>query len=829
MKVQAMARNPTRWGGSLRAATFLFALAVAPAAGGNVDTVDDFIALADQAAAEVDRLLVVLDDHPPGDGHGDAAPGIVGGDLAIKRTELGDSSQSSSSSSSSSGGAGGTRLLDSDTTVTDLGCWSEGYPSALKPVGTVQTGWKTASPITCACLCRTAHGAKWDGLVGIGYQHKWSACTCGVHGYQSFTYKARGRKEPECCPAYDGELGIVGAPRKRRISCPCKYQCASYRSVTGGKTASYKSCRSKCSESENPVDVKDSALKAALHGAGSNNYWTQRVFSVTLGAHCAPETCPSPLPGQSSTPEGNRPASWSKFQICPVPSGFAEDNQVCTLKSGTPPHPTTVRVGGRTPTKSGVVDTFVAGNVEMGGTKGATCGVPLLLEVAGKGRSLSMTLATKLDADMVWTDDDDVLWPVPKTFTRAESAMQIQHSLDFICKHPRLVRMESLTCWRELDAKETAGGDDCSPEIPRGSPLQKAPDWANDPHGTLKRDALVANLARDIIPSIEHGCPDLQALGAQLHPLLSGRIARGADIPGEQPPVAFVIPYRARPIELRKWLRWMIPTLLRKGAPRFRIFVAELAPGMLWNKARLNNAAVVELRKLKPKFGCVIFADVDLVLQVSAADLAKGACQLTCNADMPVHYATKLLGYNKPYSAGIVPGVFCAPGSECTGPPAYHGGQSSGGVVGLTMSQFETVNGWPNSVWGWGKEDGLFDARIKGKYGHMTSPIEWAAMLGNAHCVWVHMQDAETAVKGASGVDDSAVESTFDVTRLYESGYRQVGPLYTLLKTTDHELYTTFLFSLHDAGNGGEDAPVPPPEDKGTRETDAESNSEEEW
>jgi hypothetical protein len=91
------------------------------------------------------------------------------------------------------------------------------------------------------------------------------------------------------------------------------------------------------------------------------------------------------------------------------------------------------------------------------------------------------------------------------------------------------------------------------------------------------------------------------------------------------------------------------------------------------------------------------------------------------------------------------------------------------------------------------------------------------------------MQDAETAVKGASGVDDSAVESTFDETRLYESGYRQVGPLYTLLETTDHELYTTFLFSLHDAGDGGEDAPVPPPEDLGTHETGAKIISEGEW
>ena len=463
---------------------------------------------------------------------------------------------------------------------------------------------------------------------------------------------------------------------------------------------------------------------------------------------------------------------------------------MCALKSGTAhSHRTTVRIGGRMPAEEGIVDTFVSGKVRMGGPIeiSAKCDVALLLKIAAKGGGpqLSMKLAMTKDDDMVWGDENGVKWSVPKTFTRMDSAQTIQHSLDFICKHPLLVSMESLTCWRELSAHEAAGGEDCSPVIPRGSPLENEFDWShafdsvNDPHALSKRDALIANLASEIIPSIEHGCPDLEALAAQLDPLLLARIAGDTSLPHEHedPSVAFVIPFRGRPVELRKWLRWMIPTLLREGAPRFRVFVAELVSGNLWNKGRLNNAAVDEIRKrFADKFGCVIFADVDLVLQVSAADLAKGACQLTCNANMPVHYATKLLGYNKPYSAGIVPGVFCAPGSGCTGPPAYHGGQSSGGVVGLTMNQFVKVNGWPNSVWGWGKEDGLFDLRIKGKFGRMTSPSEWAAVPGNEQCVWVHMQDSETAVKGASGIDDSTVESTFDPTRLYESGYSQVGP-----------------------------------------------------
>ena len=219
-----------------------------------------------------------------------------------------------------------TSLLDSETTVTPLGCWGEGGKTALKPIGTIHTGWKTQSPVTCACLCRTAHGDMWDGLVGMGYEHTWSTCSCGVKGWMPFTYRARGQMESKCCPTYNPELGIIGQPPRGQISCPCPHQC---RALKSGDLAAYERCTQKCDIARNVVF--DPALKKSLKGEESHSWWAQSVFRVTLGAHCARETCPHPVPGQSGAPaetESER-ASWSKFELCPFPSGFAQDNQVC--------------------------------------------------------------------------------------------------------------------------------------------------------------------------------------------------------------------------------------------------------------------------------------------------------------------------------------------------------------------------------------------------------------------------------------------------------------------------------------------------------------------
>ena len=694
-------------------------------------------------------------------------------------------------------------LRAAQSSVEDLGCWGEGYPNSLQPLGKLSAGWRTVSPVVCGCLCRTRWGSSWNGLVGFGYQHKSTTCSCGVHPSTAnagvpFTYEARGRMEDKCCPPYDADLGIIGFSSSEQISCPCPVgdvECDRKRNV-----------------------VTDPVLKRALEGRSSENWWSNKVFRVKLGDMCSLDTCPRPLPTSDS--------KWAEFGNCPARTAQADDGQQCILEKGATPRDVEIRVGGRTPTKTGMLDSFVEGTMHLTAEEGVACDASLALKIAGTGgHPLSMMMAMKRTHELRWNAERTAAWAHPFGFTKAQSAAQIASSLEFICTHPNLVELDTLTCWRRRGANEAVGGVDCTPS-PEAQHHSYSPSrtlvnqfiWGQSP--TMKtaralQKKMTAQLHVDILSEISHGCPDIDAMARHLAPLLKERVVAlgggggggGASSGGgssNADAVAFIIPYRARPVELRKWLRWMVPTLLRKGAPQFHIFVAELGPGLLWNKARLNNAAVREIRKLSSRFGCVIFADVDLVLQATAADLADGACELMCDAQLPVHYATSLIGYNAPYDVGIVPGVFCNAADGCTGPPAFHGGQSSGGVVGLTMEQFENVNGWPNSVWGWGKEDGLFDIRIKGKYGKMKAPIEWGALAGNEECIWVHMQDEETKMKGANAVDTKSVESMFTANldstkkdkRVYQQGYRQVDALYRLLSTDHFPLYTRFLLHL---------------------------------
>jgi len=718
-----------------------------------------------------------------------------------------------------------TARLDAETSVVDLGCWKEGWPTTLRPVSSLASGWRTVSPLSCACLCRTVHGSKWTGIVGLGYQHLYSTCSCGVTDQLQFAHAApahtlRGRADDACCPRYNASLGIVGTPPpsitlsagnharlgfhwpltpgqlgypSAKISCPC---------FNG---AGKKSC-----EAERNMGISK-ALRDSLRGSSPQNQWVQKVFRVRLGAYCSRESCPAAAAAGAA--RGKPPLKWENFAMCPVPSGFEEDGQQCMLKRGTQPRLATIRIGGRTPTPEGEIDSIVEGEVMMTEANGVACTAQLLLQLAGSTSQsqLSLAMATLRSSELRWSafhGNRSLMtgWPFTEDFSRAQSAAQIRASLDFICTHPNIVALDALACWRKRGAEDTPGGEDC-----RVREFEKE-KWRSAAAVTLstartRQEELVVPLDTEILQTFSRGrsCPDVDGMAAELHPLLEANVAAlqrlGDDNTNaeQKTGVAFIIPFRARPVELRKWLRWMIPTLLREGAPPFSVFVAELVPGEMWNKARLNNAAVREIETRFPgRFGCVIFADVDLVLQASAEDLRAGACALTCDARVPVHYSTTLIGYNEPYIMGLQPGVFCNPadGAAC-GPPAYHGGQSSGGVVGLTMEQFKNVNGWPNSVWGWGKEDGLLDLRIKGKYGKMTSPIEWGAMVGNEKCIWIHMQDEEISVKGAAHVQTGEVETSFDRTRMFDHGYRQIDPLYTLVATNYEELYTKFVFDLH--------------------------------
>lgn len=159
---------------------------------------------------------------------------------------------------------------------------------------------------------------------------------------------------------------------------------------------------------------------------------------------------------------------------------------------------------------------------------------------------------------------------------------------------------------------------------------------------------ITANLAVDIVAHMDGWCPDLTSLARCIAGLVpsaqEGDFPPGpsAASPFLSPPrdgeraIALLVPYRARPTELRKWLFWTLPLLLQPGAPAFGIFVVEEINGPLWNKARLLNAGIREVRKLSVAFDCFIFADVDLVMQVRGPHLDMYASSSPCPTTPPL-------------------------------------------------------------------------------------------------------------------------------------------------------------------------------------------------
>ncbi|XP_013400789.1 beta-1,4-N-acetylgalactosaminyltransferase bre-4-like [Lingula anatina] len=139
--------------------------------------------------------------------------------------------------------------------------------------------------------------------------------------------------------------------------------------------------------------------------------------------------------------------------------------------------------------------------------------------------------------------------------------------------------------------------------------------------------------------------------------------------------VVIIIPYRKRPEHLRHWLAHYHPILQRQMI-EYRIVVAEQFGSELFNKGRLMNAAFIECKKAFD-FDCVIFHDVDLLLQ---DDRNMYWCY---NLTSPRHLspAVSKFKYKLPYKKLV------------------------GGVLAFTKKQFKAVNGYSNEFWGWGGED----------------------------------------------------------------------------------------------------------------------------
>ncbi|EDW02073.1 beta-1,4-N-acetylgalactosaminyltransferase bre-4 [Drosophila grimshawi] len=145
--------------------------------------------------------------------------------------------------------------------------------------------------------------------------------------------------------------------------------------------------------------------------------------------------------------------------------------------------------------------------------------------------------------------------------------------------------------------------------------------------------------------------------------------------------VAIVVPFRDRYAHLSVFLRNIHPFLMKQRIA-YRIFIIEQTNGKPFNRAAMMNIGYLEALKLY-QWDCFIFHDVDL-LPLDERNLYNCPRQ-------PRHMSVAIdtLNFKLPYRS-----IF-------------------GGVSAMTRQQFQAVNGFSNSFFGWGGEDDDMSNRLK--------------------------------------------------------------------------------------------------------------------
>nr|XP_022315993.1 beta-1,4-galactosyltransferase 4-like isoform X2 [Crassostrea virginica] len=138
--------------------------------------------------------------------------------------------------------------------------------------------------------------------------------------------------------------------------------------------------------------------------------------------------------------------------------------------------------------------------------------------------------------------------------------------------------------------------------------------------------------------------------------------------------VAIIIPFRDRENQLRVFLNHMHPILMRQQL-EYGIYVVEQSKGLEFNRGFLFNVGFKEALK-DSDYECFILHDVDLLPE-------NDYNTYTCSTDHPKHLTA---GIDKWNYKMLYTSYF-------------------GGVSGMTREQYEAINGFSNSFFGWGGED----------------------------------------------------------------------------------------------------------------------------
>ncbi|XP_076446853.1 beta-1,4-galactosyltransferase 4-like [Babylonia areolata] len=220
---------------------------------------------------------------------------------------------------------------------------------------------------------------------------------------------------------------------------------------------------------------------------------------------------------------------------------------------------------------------------------------------------------------------------------------------------------------------------------------------------------------------------------------------------------AIIIPCRNRWTHVRILLNHLIPFLIRQQVS-FTLFVIELDPVSHFNRGLLFNAGVREAM-LSGNYTCFIMHDADMI-PLNDHNLYR------CGPK-PKHMCSAIDKYN--YKLRV-----------------YH---TIGGVAAITREQFEKVNGFSNTYFGWGFEDNDLYMRLH-KRGYTV--YRHPPRVGQYHMI-SHSRDNGNEVTEQTQrlrkINGTVRWMDRDGLRqvLYRRDWIQVDPLYTWIRVTVNE------------------------------------------
>lgn len=155
-------------------------------------------------------------------------------------------------------------------------------------------------------------------------------------------------------------------------------------------------------------------------------------------------------------------------------------------------------------------------------------------------------------------------------------------------------------------------------------------------------------------------------------------------IPDSEHKLAVVVPFRDRFDELLHFVPIMTKFLTNQlGKNSFEIFIINQADNNRFNRAALINVGYIV--GLEHNCDYMVMHDVDLLPNNDGLNY-----RFPGESSKYVHLASP--EYH----------------------PKYHYAEYIGGVLLLTMNNFDRMNGMSNNYWGWGREDDEFRARLAG-------------------------------------------------------------------------------------------------------------------